>query len=174
MIIFIFIAIAFVICLVLIFGLVAPKQEMVVSSQIVIVQPKDKVYNYIKLLRNQEQYNAWIMQDPNIKMEYKGTDGTPGFIAAWQSKTRMGNGEQEITKIIEGDGYEAELRFRNHENVTKVSTMLESIESDKTKVSYVMSATPAFPMSMMVPMMKNMLQKDMDKTLANLKRALEA
>lgn len=171
MVIFIFIAIAFTICLALVFGLVAPKQMMIVSSEIFIDRPKDWVHNYVKLLRNQEQYNAWIRKDPNIKMEYKGTDGTPGFIAAWESKTRMGGGEQEILSVTD-EGYESELRFQNHENVTHVKTQLVALADNKTKVTYIMSATPAFPMNMMVPMMKNMLKKDMDQTLANLKRVL--
>lgn len=171
MIIFIFIAIAFTICLILVFGLVAPKQDMIISSQILIDKPRNIVLDFVKLLRNQEEYNAWIRKDPNIKMEYRGTDGTPGFIAAWASKTRMGNGEQEILSVTD-DGYESELRFQNHDNVTHVKTSLESV-SGKTTVTYVMTSTPAFPMNMMVPMMKNMLKKDIDETLATLKKVLE-
>jgi hypothetical protein len=34
------------------------------------------------------------MMDPNAKMEYKGTDGTVGFISAWDSKIKyVGKGE---------------------------------------------------------------------------------
>ena len=105
-------------------------------------------------------------------MEYRGTDGTVGFIAAWQSNTRMGDGEQEILQITDGESYEAELRFRNHENRTHIKTSVEQL-ADKTKVSTIMSAVPSFPMNLMVPMMKKMLQKDMDKNSVNLKRILE-
>jgi hypothetical protein len=171
MIIFIFIAVAFTICLILVFGLVSPKKEMIVSSEILIDRPKNMVLDCVKLLRHQEQYNAWIRNDPEIKMEYKGTDGAPGFVAGWESKTRMGSGEQEILSVT-NDGYESELRFQNHDNVTHVKTILESV-SDKTKVFYTMTATPGFPMNMMAPMMKNMLKKDMDETLTTLKKILE-
>jgi len=174
MIVFIVIAIMLTIGLIVTVGLVMPKQLMTVTSEIVIDKPKDAVWSYVRLLRNQENYNTWIRSDPNIKMEYKGTDGMPGFIAAWASKTRMGDGEQEILMVNEGEGYEAELRFRNHENITHTTNTLESVDGNKTKVSTVMSATPFFPMNLMVPMMKKMLKKNMDETGANLKRVLEA
>ena len=94
MIVFILIAILFTIGISITVGLVMPRKEMLIQSEVIIGKPKDEVWNYTKLLRNQEDYNSWIRSDPNIKMEYRGTDGTPGFIAAWRSKTRMGDGEQ--------------------------------------------------------------------------------
>ena len=174
MIIFIFIAILFTIGLGLTVGLVMPKKTMVISSESVIERPKAVVWDYIRLLRNQEKYNTWILQDPNIKMEYSGTDGTPGFIAGWQSKTRMGNGEQVITKVDEGEGYESELHFQNHENITYNKVMLESVDGGKTKVSTVMSATPTFPMNMMIHMMQKVLKKNMDLNSTKLKVILES
>ena len=172
--VFILIAILFTIGISITVGLVMPKKEMLIQSEVVIDKPKDAVWNYVKLLRNQEDYNSWILSDPNIKMEYWGTDGTPGFIAAWQSKTRMGDGEQEILSVSEGECYEAELRFANHDNTTLVKTVLEPIEDNKTRLSTTMRTTPSFPMSVMAPMMKKMLKKNMDENSAKLKAILEA
>jgi hypothetical protein len=174
MIIFIVIAIMFTIGFIAIVGLVMPKKTMEIHSGVIIDKPKDEVWSYIRLLRNQENYNTWIRQDPNIKMNYIGRDGTVGFIAGWESRTRMGNGEQEIIKISEGESYEAELRFRNHENRTHVMTTVESTDGGKTKVTTIMSAAPSFPMNLMVPMMKKVLKKNMDENSANLKKILEA
>ena len=174
MIVFILIAILFTIGISFTVGLVMPKKEMLIQSEVIIDKPKDEVWNYVKLLRNQEDYNSWIQSDLNIKMEYHGTDGTPGFVVAWQSKTRMGDGEQEILGVNEGESYEAELRFANHDNITLVKTVLEPIEDNKTKVSTMMSTTPSFPMSIMASMMKKMLKKNMDENSAKLKKILEA
>jgi uncharacterized protein YndB with AHSA1/START domain len=174
MIIFIFIAILFTIGFIATVGLVLPKKTMVINSEVIIDKPKAEVWSYIRLLRNQEKYNTWIMQDPNIKMNYIGTDGTVGFIAGWESRTRMGDGEQEIINVNEGQSYEAELRFRRHENRTHVKTKLESTDGGKTKVTTIMSATPSFPMNLMVPMMRKVLKKNMDENSANLKKILEA
>jgi len=172
--IFIFIAILFTIGVAFTVGLVMPKKTMVISSEVVIDLPKEAVWDYVRLLRNQEHYNTWILQDPNIKMKYSGTDGTPGFVAGWESKTRMGNGEQVITKVYEGEGYESELHFENHENITYTKVMLESVDQSKTKVSTVMSATPSFPMNVMMPVMQKVLKKNMDENSAKLKAILES
>ena len=172
--VFLFIALLLVLGVTFTVGLVMPKKTMVITSEIIIDKSKDTVWNYVKLLRNQEKYNTWIRQDPNIKMEYHGNDGTPGFVAAWQSKTRMGDGEQEILSVNEGESYEAELRFRNHTNTTHVKTSVESVDVSKTKVVTIMSATPSFPMNLMMPMMSKAMKKDMDKSSGKLKDILEA
>ncbi len=47
-----------------------------------------------------------------MKTEYRGTDGTVGFVSAWDSPVRdAGKGEQEITKIDDGKRIDYELRF---------------------------------------------------------------
>lgn len=36
------------------------------------------------------------MLDPNMEKEFKGTDGTVGFIYGWNGNKEGGEGEQEI------------------------------------------------------------------------------
>ena len=39
------------------------------------------------------------MMDRNVKKSFKGTDGTVGFVAAWDSDNKkVGKGEQEVKK----------------------------------------------------------------------------
>ena len=45
------------------------------------------------------------MVDPDMKREFKGMDGTVGFIYAWNGNKRAGEGEQEIKTIEEGKKY---------------------------------------------------------------------
>ena len=48
-----------------------------------------------------------------MKIETHGTDGTPGFVSAWNSTSNeVGEGEQEIKKITEGERVDTELRFK--------------------------------------------------------------
>ena len=76
------------------------KKEYAVDKEIVINKPKQDVFNYVKYLKNQNQYNKWVMMDPNVRRNYAGTDGTAGFIAKWDSDNKnVGKGEQEIKKI---------------------------------------------------------------------------
>ncbi len=49
-------------------------------SEIIINISRQKVYDYLKQIKNQDNFNKWIMIDPNMKKEFKGIDGTIGFI----------------------------------------------------------------------------------------------
>ena len=42
------------------------KKEFRIEKQVVINKPKQEVFNYLKLLKNQEKYSVWVMKDPNI------------------------------------------------------------------------------------------------------------
>ena len=73
-----------------------------VTREITINKPKQEVFNYVKLLKNQDYYNVWVQMDPNMKKEFRGTDGTVGFVYAWEGNDKAGAGEQEIKGMVEG------------------------------------------------------------------------
>src|SRR5947208_3085155 len=86
--------------------------EFSIEKEITINKPKQEVFNFIKIIRNSELYSKWVMADPNSKREFKGTDGTVGFVYAWDSENKqVGKGEQEITQVIEGEKINSALRF---------------------------------------------------------------
>src|SRR6185436_17821071 len=84
------------------------KREHYVNREIIINAPRQKVFDYIKLLKNQEQFNKHAMAAPDRKREFKGTDGTVGYIYAWSGDINAGEGEKEIKSIIEGKRIETE------------------------------------------------------------------
>ena len=72
------------------------ENEYTIEEEIVIDKPKQEVFDYIKFLKNHSNFNKWVMIDPNMKKEYKGTDGTVGFVYKWDSDNKqVGKGEQE-------------------------------------------------------------------------------
>ena len=160
--------------IILLAGLVM-KKKYSISSEVIIDRPKEVVFDYVKHLRNQEKYSKWVMADPNVELEYKGTDGTVGFSASWKSNDKnVGVGEQEIIKIKEGERYDVEIRFEKPFKGTSYAyTTAEPLGSGKTKVTTVFNTTTPFPMNLMVPMIEKMLKKDMAENAANLKRVLE-
>ena len=87
------------------------KKEHYVKREIVINAPTQKVFDFLKLLKNQDKFNKWAKTDPNRKWEYKGTDGTVGFIIAWNGNKNAGEGEKEIMNLIEGKRIETQIRF---------------------------------------------------------------
>ena len=151
------------------------EKEYSLSSSILINRPQNMVFDYVKHLKNQERYSKWVMADPNVKLTYTGTDGNVGFRAAWESADKnVGVGEQEIMSIQEGIGYDAEIRFEKpFKGISTANVTTEAMSSNQTKVTTTFNSKTPFPMNIMVPMIKKMLQKDMDMNSENLKRVLE-
>src|SRR2546425_13197572 len=87
------------------------KKEHFVKREIIINAPRQKVFDYLKLLKNQDKFNKHAKADPDRKEEFKGTDGTVGYIYAWSGNKNAGEGEKEIKSIIEGKKIETEIRF---------------------------------------------------------------
>jgi len=169
----ILLVVAGIIALVLIIALFI-KKEHYVKREIIINAPRQKVFDFLKLLKNQDKFNKHAMEGSDRKREYKGTDGTVGFIYSWSGNKKAGVGEKEIKNIIEGKRMEAEIRFVKPMAATANIIMeTESLSDDQTKVTWTNSGTLNYPINIMVPMMEKMLPKDMDSSLATLKNLLE-
>jgi hypothetical protein len=150
------------------------RKEYNVRREIIIKAPRQKVFDYLRQLKNQDHFNKWVMVDPNMKKEFKGTDGTVGFIYGWNGNKQAGEGEQEIKALTEGKNIETEIRFiRPFASVAYARYDLESVSDSQTKVGWTNSGTMKYPMNIMSSMMGNMLGKDMDISLSNLKGILE-
>lgn len=85
------------------------KKKHYVRREIVINAPRQKVFDFLKLLKNQDQFNKWAKADKDRKEETKGTDGTVGFIYSWSGNKSAGQGEKEIINIVEGQKIETEF-----------------------------------------------------------------
>ena len=151
------------------------KNEYTVERAINISQPKSEVFNYIKHLKNQDHYSKWVMTDPAMKKDFRGTDGTPGFVYAWDSKNKnAGKGEQEIKGIVEGERLDVEVRFEKpFEGVAQVPMTTETVTENETRVTWRMEGRNKYPMNLMNLFMGGMLGKDLEKSLVNLKTILE-
>jgi len=167
-------AIAGIIILFLLLALVV-KKEFVFTKQISINKPKTEVFNYLKLIRNQEKYSVWVMKDPDIKITYTGTDGTVGFTSSWTSDDKnVGVGAQEIIKIKEGESMEVEVRFKKPFEATNYAlTAVTAISDTQTQVTNTFYGKQKFPMNVMNLFMEKLLGKDMLQNLTNMKNNLE-
>ena len=139
-------AIVLLVVLALIIAVFIPK-DMVAEREVTINKPKQEVFNYIKLLKNQDNYSKWATMDPAMKKEYRGTDGTVGFVSAWDSESGdVGKGEQEIKKIDEGKRIDFELRFlKPMESTAQAYMTTEAIDSSSTKIKWVFSGKMSWP-----------------------------
>jgi len=153
------------------------KKDYTVQREITINKPNAQVFDYIRYLKNQENYSVWAMKDPEMKKEYKGTDGTVGFVSAWDSKVKeVGKGEQEILKITEGERIDTKLRFKVPFEAEEDAYMTTNmIDSSSTKVTWGFNGTFAYPMNIMHLFMDmdKMIGKDLNDGLVKLKTVLE-
>jgi hypothetical protein len=152
------------------------KKDYTVEREIVINKPKAEVFDYIKYLKNQDNFSVWARKDPNMKKEYKGTDATVGFVSAWDGDDEVGKGEQEIKSIKEGERIDYELRFiKPFESVAQAWLSTEAITPDQTKVKWGFAGKGKYPFNLihLFMDMDKMLGGDLETGLQNLKAVLE-
>jgi len=153
------------------------KKEYSIEREITIHKRQDAVFDYIRLVENQQYYNKWWMRDPYAKKTYIGTDGTIGFIATWDSPDkRAGKGEQEIIKLTEGKRVDYEIRFeRPFKGVANSYMAIGIVTEGQTKVSCAFYGVNKYPMNLMSKLLNlnKVLGDDLYASLENLKCVLE-
>lgn len=153
------------------------KKTYHVEREIVINKPLDSVYQFVKYLKNQEEFSKWSQMDPKMKKTFKGTDGTPGFISAWESEMEeVGTGEQEIVHIVPNERIDYELRFlKPFESTSQAFMSTQAVDSLHTKVTWGFDGKMNYPMNltMLVMDFEGILGKDFEVGLSNLKSILE-
>ncbi|MEO6523102.1 MAG: SRPBCC family protein [Mucilaginibacter sp.] len=153
------------------------RKDYAIERQIVINKPQQEVFDFIKYLKNQDHYNKWWTMDPDAKKDYKGIDGTVGFIAYWDSQNKQaGQGEQEIKKITDSQRLDTEIRFiRPFAGIANIFMTTDAITTTQTKVTWGMSGAYKYPMNIMLVIMKmdKLLGGDLEISLSRLKDYLE-
>ena len=147
-----------------------------VSRTILINRSTEDVYAYLKYLKNQDEWSPWQRKDPNMKKDFRGTDGTVGAVSSWEGNKEVGSGEQEITRLVEGSRVESKLRFfKPWKSQSDAYMEVEQAPDGGSKVQWGFSGKNGFPMRLMMLFMSmdKMVGKDFEEGLANLKSKLE-
>jgi len=153
------------------------KKEYHVEKMITVNQPKKTVFNYVRMLKNQDTYSVWSTMDPQMKKYYRGMDGTPGFVSGWESTNKkVGKGEQEIKEITEGESIDYEIRFMEpFAGIARANMQTDSVSQNETRVTWQFDSRMNYPMNIMLLFMNmdKMVGNDLAIGLANLKQVLE-
>jgi Polyketide cyclase / dehydrase and lipid transport len=171
----ILLVLAVIIAIILAIALVV-KKDYKVERDVIINRNKTEVFNYIKSLKNQDNFSKWGSLDPAMKKEYRGMDGTVGFVSSWEGNKKVGKGEQEIVKIAEGERVDYRLHFIKPFEGLADAYMTTAANSDsQTKVTWAMSSSMKYPMNIMLLFMnmEKMIGDDFSTGLNNLKNILE-
>ncbi|WP_348771897.1 SRPBCC family protein [Pseudoalteromonas sp. MMG013] len=147
-----------------------------VERSVVIEQPVEVVFNYIKYLKNQDKYSRWANIDPNMKKDYRGIDAQVGFVSAWHSEhPDVGTGEQEIVGITPMQRIDYELRFLAPFEATEPAYMLTKRIGETTEVKWGFQGHMNYPMNLTFLFIdfEKQIGDDLQAGLDQLKRILE-
>ncbi|MEN9699010.1 MAG: hypothetical protein RLZZ301_208 [Bacteroidota bacterium] len=146
-----------------------------VQRSVVIAAPRDAVFQYVKQLKNQENFGVWWKQDPHLKAVYSGTEATPGFTCTWYSK-EVGNGAQKIMAIQEGQRIDTRLQLETpFKSTNQLFISTNALGSSNTRVVWGFNGTMPYPFNSLklVFSPENRVGQDLETGLKNLKRLLE-
>jgi len=171
------IAILVLIALPFIIALFVQKEYSVLTT-VTIDKPVAEVFNYVKHLKNQDNFSVWAQMDPNMNKTYRGTDGTVGFVSRWESDNEdVGVGEQEIMRIDAGKRVDFELRFyAPFESIDPAFMTTEALDQNQTLVQWGFDGHLDYPMNLMFLFLdfETMIANDLNQGLTQLKQVLEA
>lgn len=151
-------------------------KEYSAESEIVIDRPNPVVFDYLKYLKNHETFSKWGKTNAHIIKQYFGSDGTVGFISAWESPDKkVGKGQQEIRKISVGKRIDLELRIlKPYPSVAHAYLTTDPVARNQTIVVWGFSSRMSYPMNLLLLFnIKKVIQKDLSQGLATLKQELE-
>jgi len=153
------------------------KNDYLIVREISINKPKQQIFNYIRLLRNQNEYSYYNLKHPNTVKSYSGTDGEVGFTYSWSSKVNsIGTGTQTISKIVEGDEICCDIQFTKPLPLKSVAVIsLTAINENETKVTWTFSSFYNFPLNAIIYFvnLEKLIGNDIASSLVTLKENLE-
>ena len=165
----ILVAIVSIVVLLLIVALFVPK-EFKTEKEITINKPKQEVFDYIKLVKNQDNFGVWQLSDPDLKSTEEGIDGTVGYKNSWDGK-KTGKGSQTITNIVEGERVDSELDF-GMGDPAKAYFITNEVSPTETNVVWGIEGKSPYPMNLMGLFFD--MGDDFEQGLKNLKELVEA
>jgi uncharacterized protein YndB with AHSA1/START domain len=171
-------AVVLAIAIVVVLILAATKPDTLrVQRAAVVKAPPERVFPLINDFHQWTTWSPWENKDPAMKRTYSGAQSGKGAAYAWDGNKNVGSGRMEILEasspskiVIKLDFFKP---FEGHN--TAEFTMLPQGDAATTNISWVMHGPAPFMSKVMQVFMNmdNMIGKDFEIGLANLKRLTE-
>jgi uncharacterized protein YndB with AHSA1/START domain len=170
------VVLAIAIAIVLILAATKP-DTLRVQRAAVVKAPPEKVFSLINDFHQWTTWSPWENKDPAMQRTYSGSASGRGAVYAWDGNRNVGAGRMEILDasspskiIIKLDFFKP---FEGHN--TAEFTMLPQGDAATTNITWVMHGPAPFMSKVMQVFMNmdNMIGKDFEIGLANLKRLTE-
>ena len=168
------IAVAVLIAAVLIFAATKP-DTFRVQRAASINAPPEKIFAFIDNFHRWGIWSPWEKKDPAMKRTYGATTSGKGATYAWEGNKDVGQGRMEIADSIAASKIALKLDFLKPFEAHNAVEFTLQPNGGATSVTWAMQgATPYFAKIIHVFIdMDNMVGKDFESGLANLKAAAE-
>lgn len=161
--------------LIIILAAIAPKTYNV-HRGITIDKPKEIVFDYMRYLKNYEDWSPWHKKNPAIKITYTGTDGQEGSKSSWEGNKEVGSGSQTIIRIEDNKLIESRILFLKPWKSESIGYYhFDDAAPGQTKLTWGFNGTNKFPATifMLVYNMDKVVGKDFTDGLKSFKKILE-
>jgi len=153
-------------------ALFLPNESHVVRS-IEINAPAGKVFSVVGDLREFEKWDPWTALDPNMSVEYSGSQYGVGSTRSWSGNKKVGVGTMTFVEFTPNEQAVMALDFGEMGGGTAIYDLIE--ENGKTTISWSFDTTHQNIVHRYFGlMMDSMLGKEYEKGLASLKGYVEA
>ncbi len=140
-----------------------------VSRSSVVNAPVDVVYGQVVSLKNWGTWDPWAPMDPNMKVEYTGTDGDVGSTRHWVGNDQVGEGIMTLTKAVPNKEAGMGLKFMKPMEGENGGGFTFEAEGDKTKVTWTLTGEGSYPIGRFFNLlMDGFIGKDFERGLKRL------
>jgi uncharacterized protein YndB with AHSA1/START domain len=122
------------------------------------------------------KWSPWESLDPAMTRSLSGASSGKGAVYEWQGNKRVGQGRMEIIKIVPARQIDIDLQFMAPWQAHNQAQFTLSPVGSGTQVTWAMTGVSPFMFKLMGLFMNmdQMIGKDFEKGLANLKRVAES
>lgn len=166
------IILAALLVIVVILGLIAPKEFKVERAIVIPTNNKEVIFKNLTHWNEFLKWNPWSAMDPNQKLTFTGQDGTVGSGYSWEGNKDVGQGSMTIAAIKEYEMVDMDLHFIKPFEAKNKTYFNMTPEGSGYKVNWSMSGKSDFPMNIfgLFMDMDKMVGGDFERGLESLKK----
>lgn len=157
-------------------GYVATRpSDYVISREIAIDAPAQRIFPYLNNSKLAEQWGPWTEVDPEAKMTYSGPDSGVGSRASWDGGKQLGTGSATIVESVPDRRVGIRLEYVKPMNMTQDAEYSIRPEGAQSVVTWKVQGRNNFVGRLMCVFMDmdKMVGGMFEKGLQNLKSLVE-
>lgn len=144
-----------------------------VTRSIEINQPVAAVFEQVEDFNEFEKWNPWSAMETGIKHTQSNPAKGVGAYWTWEGN-KTGQGKMTIQKVVPNKSIDIKLEFMAPQQSTAQTGWVFEESGKATKVTWSIEGELSYPLERYLgPMIENMLGKDFENGLANLKKKME-